>query len=454
MTSAMSNEKIKGNVVGRMERLPLSKVHYKFLLLVMGGEWVETLMLLGNGVIAAVLSSVLFSSITIAVTVITTAFFLGETFGSIFFGRLADLKGRRTVFLVNLLLFGIGSIIAGFMSDFILIAVLMFIAGIGVGGEFPLVDTYTSEMMPAKVRGRGVALVYTLAVTSAPVIALVTYFSSHPLNYYSWRIPLWFMGVAALIVWALRTRLDESPRWLAGKGKSSEANAIVEKWEMEVMKEGKTLPEVHDIEVSEEHSKISELFSSNLRRRTIMMIIFQFFQSGIFYGFVVLAPEFLLAKGISLVNSIFFSILIDVGFIAGSIFNYFIIDKVDRKYGIIGAAISAGILGTAFALVSNVFLTVLLGFLVAFSLWNFSNFFHTYQAEIFPTRVRSTGAGLVYSISRFSTSILVLMITAFFLPLGLLATFGVIWLFIAIVSLDIGIFGPRTTGKKLEDISK
>ena len=452
MIVAMS--KVKVNVIGRMERLPLSKVHYKFLLLVMGGEWVETLMLLGNGVIAAVLAKVLFSSLTVAITAITTAFFLGETVGSIFFGRFADLKGRKTAFLINLLLFGLGTIIAGFMSNFYVISALMFIAGIGVGGEFPLVDTYTSEMMPGKMRGRGVALVYTLAVTSAPVIALVTYLSSHPLNYYSWRIPLWFMGAAALIVWALRTKLDESPRWLEIKGRLEEAEAIVRKWEEAVKREGKHLPEPEDVEVTETHSSFLELFSKGLRERTIMMIIFQFFQSGIFYGFVVLAPEFLVDKGISLVNSLLFTMIIYTGFIVGSVFNYFIIDKVDRKYGIIGSAISAGVLGTAFALSPNVILTVILGFLVAFTLWNFSNFFHTYQAEIFPTRVRSTGAGLVYSISRFSTSILVLMITAFFLPRGLLATFGIIWVFIAIVSLDIGLLGPRTTGKKLEDISK
>jgi putative MFS transporter len=125
----------------------------------MGGEWVEILMLLGNGVIAAVLSSVILSSITVAVTAINTAFFLGETVGSVFFGRLADSKGRRTVFLINLLLFGFDLIIAGFMSNFYVISVLMFIVGIGVGGEFPLVDTYTSEIMPGKLRGSRVALV-------------------------------------------------------------------------------------------------------------------------------------------------------------------------------------------------------------------------------------------------------------------------------------------------------
>ncbi|BBG23395.1 MFS transporter [Sulfuracidifex tepidarius] len=450
----MSKEKSKVNVLGRMERLPLSRIHYKFLMLVMGGEWVETLMLLGNGGIATVLSTVLFSSLSIAVTAITTAFFLGETLGSVLFGLLSDMKGRRTVFLVNLLLFGVGMLIAGFMSNFYAISALIFVAGIGVGGEFPLVDSYTSEMMPGKFRGRGVALVYTLAVTSAPVIAIVTYLSSHPLEYYSWRIPLWFMGVAALVVWALRTRLDESPRWLETKGRVEEADEIVRKWEDSVVREGKELPDAEEVDVEEKRSSVRELFSKELRKRTIMMLVFQFFQSGIFYGFVVLTPSFLLAKGISLVNTLLFSIVIDTGFLAGSVINYFVIDKVDRKYGIIGSSVLAGVLGTAFALAPNVPLTVALGFLVAATLWNFSNFFHTYQAEIFPTRVRSTGAGLVYSVSRFSTSILVLLIAAFFLPRGLLATFGIIWVFIAIVSLDIGLLGPRTTGRKLEDISK
>ena len=98
--------------------------------------------------------------------------------------------------------------------------------------------------------------------------------------------------------------------------------------------------------------------------------------------------------------------------------------------------------------------SVILGFLVAFVLWIFSNFYHTYQAEIFPTRVRSMAAGTVYSVSRISTSILVAVITTFFLPLGLLATYGVIWIFIVIVVIVIWIFGPLTSRRRLEDISQ
>ncbi|MFZ0217595.1 MAG: MFS transporter, partial [Candidatus Dormiibacterota bacterium] len=149
-----------------------------------------------------------------------------------------------------------------------------------------------------------------------------------------------------------------------------------------------------------------------------------------------------------------FTMIIYSGYLVGSIFNIFIIDRVERKWGIVVTAILAGVLGTIFVEVPSDTATVVLGFLVTFTLWNFSNFLHTYQAEIFPTRVRSTAAGTVYSVSRISTSILVLIITAFFLPHGLLATYGVIWVFIVIVVVDIAVFGPRTSRRRLEQISQ
>jgi putative MFS transporter len=183
------------------------------------------------------------------------------------------------------------------------------------------------------------------------------------------------------------------------------------------------------------------------------MLVFQFFQSGIFYGFTALAPTFLLHKGVTLVHTLLFSMIIYAGFFVGSIVNLFIIDRIERKWGLVGSALLAGVLGTVFAVVANVAAAVILGFLVTFTLWQFSNFMHTYQAEIFPTRVRTAAAGTVYSVSRVSTSILVFMITALFLPYGLLATFGVIWVFIAIVVVDIGVFGPKTSQLQVEKIA-
>ncbi len=169
----MQNKPYNGSVSDRLERLPWSGVQRDFLFMVAGGEWVETLMLLGNGAILALMVSVLNFGSVVGTLVIPTAFFLGEFTGSVFFGWLADRKGRKFVFLYNLLVFSTGMIVAGLMSQYILIAMFVFMGGIGVGGEFPLVDSYTTEMMPSKVRGNRLALVYTIAVTAGPLIAFL-----------------------------------------------------------------------------------------------------------------------------------------------------------------------------------------------------------------------------------------------------------------------------------------
>ena len=196
------------------------------------------------------------------------------------------------------------------------------------------------------------------------------------------------------------------------------------------------------------------MFEPDVRKRSIMMIIFQFFQSGIFYGFTSLAPLFLIEKGFNLPTTLGFVFLIFTGFFFGSVFNLFIIDKVERKWGIVGSAVLAGIFGTAFAIVSNVYLIVIFGFITTFILWNFSNFFHAYQAEIFPTRIRPTAAGTVYAVSRVSTAILTLFIVDIFLPHGVIASFGIIWVFIAIVVLDLGILGPKSSREQVETIAQ
>jgi hypothetical protein len=145
------------SVADRLERLPFSGFHRNFLLMVTAGEFVETLMLLGNGVVLALVASVLHFSPAVSTWAIPVSFFVGEFCGAIASGHVADKLGRKTVFVYDLFVFGVGMIIAGFMSSAALIGLFVFIAGIGVGGEFPVVDTYTAEMFPGRDRGRRMA---------------------------------------------------------------------------------------------------------------------------------------------------------------------------------------------------------------------------------------------------------------------------------------------------------
>lgn len=442
------------NISGRLERLPFSRFHVKFALMLTSGEWAESLMLLGNGAILGLVATAFALTGTLATYALPAFFFVGEFLGSIFFGRLADTRGRKTVFLYNQLIFGLGMIIAGFMTDWQLVAIFVLIGGIGVGGEFPLVDSYGTEVFTGKNRGAWLALIYTIAVTSAPLIIYITSLTAHT-GYYSFRIPLWFMGVVGIGVWILRFRLKESPRWLANHGRMKDAQAMMDKIEEEVKRETgkKELPPVSDtLAVPVQVSKYKDIFAKDVRKTTIMMAIFMFFQSGIFYGFATFAPGLVVVK-YPTSDPLGGAAVIFSGFVVGSIFNIFIIDRVERKWGIILFAILGGLFGTFFAIIHGFDEAVVFGFITAFMLWNFSNFLHQYNAEIFPTRVRTTAAGFVYSISRISTTILVLFIAFFIGAHNATGIFSFVWILVVIVSLTLITLGPKSTRKFVEQIS-
>ena len=83
----------------------------------------------------------------------------------------------------------------------------------------------------------------------------------------------------------------------------------------------------------------------------------------------------------------------------------------------------------------------------------FSNAFHVFQAEIFPTFIRGTATGTAYGLSRLSSAAMP------FVLLPLLQKWGAVWMFAAIaaamlvVMIDIGLFAPSTTGRPLEQVA-
>jgi putative MFS transporter len=96
---------------------------------------------------------------------------------------------------------------------------------------------------------------------------------------------------------------------------------------------------------------------------------------------------------------------------------------------------------------------IILGVLITLSNNWLSFAFHNYQAELFPTRIRSRAVGFVYAWSRLSAALSGLAI-AFFLGIGgVMAVFGFIAFAMLVVIICIGGFGPRTRGLALEAIS-
>lgn len=151
----------------------------------------------------------------------------GTTFGSIAWGRLADVFGRRAAILLSALMF-IGTAICGAMPSFEWNLAMCFLMGASAGGLLPITFTLMAEMIPAAHRGWllvalggvGTSAGYLLAAGSAAVL--------EPL--FSWRA-LWLLGLpTGLLIVFLDRFIPESPRFLANAGLHGEAHAVLTRY--------------------------------------------------------------------------------------------------------------------------------------------------------------------------------------------------------------------------------
>jgi MFS transporter, putative metabolite:H+ symporter len=179
-----------------------------------------------------------------------------------------------------------------------------------------------------------------------------------------------------------------------------------------------------------------------------------FFQTIGFFGFANWLPELLATKGQSFSKSLFYSFCIAFANPLSALFwSVTVAERFERKWLIVAAAAGVAVCGPLFAMVSEPALLVTIGVLITGFSILLSLSFHPYQAELYPTQIRARAVGFVYSFSRISTALTSFLIAFFLQKFGTAGVFGLISASMLIVVLSIGIFGPRTRGIALEDIS-
>jgi putative MFS transporter len=443
-----------GDPVRRLEALPLSGWHRKLTVLVGIGSFFDLYEVFLGGVLATVLAEQWNLDATGKSWVIASAF-LGMFVGANLLSWVADRWGRRRVFMINLASYAIFSLATAFAPNLPVFAALRFCSGLGMGAELVLVDTYLAEFLPASRRGRYISWAYVIGFLGVPLAAL---FGARVVaktdlgGIAGWRWLLVAGALGALFVWLIRRQLPESPRWLMVNGRSEEAARVVADIEAKVG--AAPVPErvAEAPPVAEEESRISfpDMFRGEYRRRTVMLWVFQILQTVGYYGFGTLAPIVLTAKGYSVTSSLGYAALSFIGYPVGALVATPLVERFERKWLIVGSAAAMAVFGLVFGLGRNTALIVAAGFLLTVASNVFSNSFHIYHTEIFPTGVRSTAIGTAYSLSRLVSAILP------FVALNALDSFGSGWVFagsavlMALLCLDVAVLGPRTTGRALE----
>jgi MFS transporter, putative metabolite:H+ symporter len=453
-------------ILARLDRLPATRhIWVMVTLLSLGGMFEFYDLFMTGYVIPGLVKAGMLTGVAVGMfsgpALFVASTFFGLFIGTFVFGFVADRYGRRAIFTFSMLAYCAATLVMAFQSTGWGVCLWRMIAGIGIGVELVTIDTYVAELVPKHMRGRAFAFNQCVQFAVVPVVALLSYLlvPLSPLGWEGWRWVVAIGALGALFVWVLRRAIPESPRWLLNHGRLRQAEAVTAAIEARVLADrgGEPLPPpaTHEVEDLSARGSFAEIWQPPYRTRTIMLMVFQFFQTFGFYGFAAWVPT-LIAKqvGINLAGSLQYAFIVACANPFGPLLAMTFADRFERKWQLVGAAICIGVFGVLFSQQTVMPLLIVFGVLITLANNVLSYSFHSYQSELFPTRIRARAIGFTYAFSRISTVFASFIIGFFFATFnGTTGVFGLIAFAMLMVVLSIGIFGPKTRNLELERIS-
>lgn len=292
---------------------------------------------------------------------------IGMTVGALIFGILSDKIGRKSVFIITLLLFSIGSGLTALTTTLAMFLVLRFLIGMGLGGELPVASTLVSESVEAHERGKIVVLLESFWAGGWLIAALISYFV---IPKYGWEVAMVLSAIPALYALYLRWNLPDSPRFQ----KVEKRPSVIE--------------------------NIKSVWSGEYRKATIMLWILWFCVVFSYYGMFLWLPSVMVLKGFSLIKSFQYVLIMTLAQLPGYFTAAWFIERLGRKFVLvtylIGTACSAYLFGVADSLT----VLIVAGMLLSFFNLGAWGALYAYTPEQYPTVIRGTGAGMAAAFGR------------------------------------------------------
>ncbi|MEU0506517.1 MFS transporter [Nocardia sp. NPDC005998] len=445
------------SVAARLDRLPMTSLHKRFTAIMALGTFFEIYELFLSGVLATTLKKT-FTLHGLELSLVLASAFVGAFIGAVVIGRMADRVGRRSAYMLTLSLYSAATLACAFAPNVWTLVLFRFIAGIGLGGELPVTDSFLGDILPPERRGRYAAWAFTAAYLAVPVVGYLgmTLVGTTPLGIAGWRWMFGFGALGAVLTFLARRGLPESPRWLESVGRSKEADAITARLEAAAQQEGWTPPASEPVTAAAsapvQKLPITSLFREPFTRRTILMAILWVLAPVGYYGFSSLATLALAAKGFTVSSSLTYLTFSFIGYPLGSFLSVLVMDKYERKWILCAAFTAMALTGMAYGNATTTAAIIISGFCFTMVANVMSNAGHIYQLEQYPTGVRTTATGWLYSLSRLSTA------AAPFYLIPLLDSYGAAAVFtlVAVVMLAAAFamtFGVKTTGLSVDAIA-
>ncbi len=435
------------NAGARLDRLPISRFHWRVLGLIGAGMFLDAFDIYLQGGVLGELVSSHWSTPALNADFIS-ATFAGMMAGAWIAGIWGDRFGRRFSYQINLLIFGLASLAGAVAPSIGWLIGARFFMGLGLGAEIVIGYVVLSEFVPPASRGRwgtGLAVITNSALFVSSLVGRFV------IPNFGWRWMFVIVGVGALIVWFLRKSMPESPRWLEARGRLDEAERIMTQVEREAA-QGRTLPPpaTTGIPVVERPS-LATLFTRGLATRTVIGALVLIALNTAIYGFIAFLPTFMVTQGINIVASLNYTTLMSFGGPVGALTGMWLGDRIGRKHCIFWFSVSAIVFGVLYPQITAPGLLMAVGFLLVTSVYVLVAIaWGLYVPELFPTEVRMRGTGFCNTAGRAMTILTPQLTVPLFAAFGVTGVIAMVAALLALQALAVVAFGIETRTKSLE----
>jgi putative MFS transporter len=450
--SALTLEQL--NIPGRLERLPMT-AYQKRLFAVVATAW------LADQVDVALLVFLIgdlknyFDLTPVQVGYLASMTFIGQLTGNLLIGSISDLFGRRIAFQSTMIIWGLASFLAAGAWDVVSLMVFRFLIGVGVGGEAPVAQAVLSEIIPANVRAKYIAYMEGFWAVGFIISGTITYLI---LPLASWRWVFVVVGLLSAVVFWVRRSLLESPRWLADHGRLDEAEAVMAKMEAGVsaaLGQPLSAPKPFLAETMlETRNPFAVLFSRFYLRANIMAFTVWFFALLGYYGLTSWLAVILGQHGFSVVTSVGFITLITFGGIPGFFTAALLLERIGRKPTTAVFLFMSAAMAYIYGHSVNTTTLFISGFVMQFFMFGMWSCLYAYTPELYPTRARSTGAGMASACGRVGAIAGPIVVGYIIGAVGDTGVFTLGAASFALSALVVLILGIETRGRTLEEICR
>jgi putative MFS transporter len=327
------------------------------------------------------------------------------------------------------------------------------VQGLGLGAEIVVGYSTMTEFVPPRTRGRWLAFMAFLTVCGFPVTAILGWLI---IPTWGWRPMFIVAGIGSLIVWYLRKNLPESPRWLESTGRTEEAEALMQAIEKEAAAAGPLPAPV--VTASPAQVEARAMLRPPLLQRMVVGCWVLITINTLIFGFVIFLPQFFLRQGLTITNSLLYTVVLAAASLVGCALGAYTSDTIGRRWSIIGASLVTIVFGFIYARFhagADPAIVLSVGFVLIVAIYvQTALLFGVYTPELFPTEIRLRANGICNTFGRGATVVSPFLVgylmTTYQLP-------GVVWLMIGLVLVQIAVvwaWGVEPNQRSLEDVEK